>query len=103
MIKRILCSALAFILAMQLVFVVYAENTTEYEAEEIILEAENADRKEGNMTIGATGNVKYVSFNKGRALEFDITLPYSGLYQFNVSSALSVTFYEKQTLNITIG
>lgn len=75
----------------------------EFGEEKIILEAENADRKEGNMTVGASGSVKYVSFNQGRALEFDISLPYSGLYQISVNSALSVTFYEKQTLNITIG
>jgi len=75
----------------------------ESEAEEIILEAENADRTEGNMSTGTTGSVKYVSFNQGRALEFDVNLTNSGLYQIVASSALDIKFYEKQTLEITIG
>lgn len=73
--------------------------------EELTIPVESYARKEGNMSEGKDSSGKrYISFNAGRILEYDITLPKAGLYQFVVYSAIGPDYaVDEAELEVTVG
>lgn len=73
--------------------------------EEMIVPVESYARKEGTMSEGKdSAGKRYISFNAGRILEYDITLPKAGLYQFVVCSAIGPDYgVDAAELEITFG
>ena len=118
MIKKIFCSALAFIFALQLVCVVYADGAIKIEAENY---SDYYDTTSGNVMLGGVGDddVETVSGASGVVisvdatewLEYEITVPEEGLYSLTINGAvreqatmplLKVSVPEKASLEYTL-